>query len=70
LVNQNLPEWVGMRGKPPHAAVPLHRCQRTERDVIHVNLCLSLLTAELLFLFGIEQTAGQRISTKLSVGNS
>ena len=33
----------------------LRRNQRTERDVIHVNLCISLLTAELIFLFGIDR---------------
>ena len=33
------------------------RQSSTERDVIHVNLCLSLLTAELIFMFGIDQTS-------------
>ena len=29
---------------------------KSERDVIHVNLCISLLTAEVIFLFGISAT--------------
>ena len=29
---------------------------KSDRDIIHVNLCISLLTAELIFLFGISAT--------------
>ena len=29
----------------------------SERDVIHINLCISLLTAEVIFMFGISQTS-------------
>ena len=29
----------------------------SERDVIHINLCISLLTAEVIFMFGISETS-------------
>ena len=47
--------------------VSLRRDQRTERDVIHVNLCISLLTAELIFLFGINQTGNATLCSVIAV---
>ena len=47
--------------------VSLRRDQRTERDVIHVNLCISLLTAELIFLFGIDQTDNVTLCSVIAI---
>ena len=39
----------------------------TDRDVIHVNLCLSLLTAEIIFMFGIDKTANTALCSVISI---
>ena len=39
----------------------------TDRDVIHVNLCFSLLTAEIIFMFGIDQTSNTSLCSVISV---
>ena len=39
----------------------------TDRDVIHVNLCLSLLTAEVIFMFGIDKTSNTALCSVISV---
>ena len=39
----------------------------TDRDVIHVNLCLSLLTAEIIFMFGIDKTRNTALCSIISI---
>ena len=43
------------------------RSYTTKRDVIHINLCLSLLTAELIFMFGITETSNQFYCSLISI---
>jgi len=42
------------------------KSQTTERDVIHVNLCISLLTAEVIFMFGINETSNASICSLIA----
>ena len=43
------------------------RSHTTKRDIIHVNLCLSLLTAEVIFMFGITETANSLYCSLISI---
>ena len=39
----------------------------TDRDVIHINLCFSLLTAEIIFMFGIDKTSNTGLCSLISL---
>ena len=39
----------------------------TDRDVIHVNLCICLLTAEVVFMFGIDQTSNTSLCSVIAI---
>ena len=43
------------------------KVKKTERDIVHMNLCISLLTAEIIFMFGIQET-GNSISCAAIAG--
>lgn len=36
---------------------PVYRLMKSQRTLIHTNLCIALLSAQLLYLIGIERTA-------------
>jgi len=42
------------------------RSHTTDRDVIHVNLCISLLTAEVIFMFGINETSNPSLCSLIA----
>jgi len=42
------------------------KSQTTDRDVIHVNLCISLLTAEIIFMFGINETSNASLCSLIA----
>ena len=43
------------------------KAHTTKRDVIHVNLCVSLLTAEVIFMFGITETSNSLYCSLISI---
>merc|ERR1719189_1503152 len=43
------------------------KVQKTERDIVHINLCISLLTAEVIFMFGIQET-GDALACSIIAG--
>ena len=43
------------------------KAHTTKRDVIHVNLCVSLLTAEVIFMFGITETSNTFYCSLISI---
>ena len=42
------------------------RSHTNDRDVIHVNLCISLLTAEVIFMFGINETSNPTLCSLIA----